>query len=183
MRLLVVEKDVDVQQKWLEAVQPHWSGKIEQVDSNEDALSRLRSPYFFPVMVCLADRETILQARDRGIQRFVIRPCEPAQLIHEINQHVLDGTQENTRDAQVQLQVMYHTLNSLCHGPITHRQLQWLKQRCTGNHLHMARIAIDQIIRYMDRPNHKTAEIKNALMEISLQVQQRVDRVLGPQYA
>jgi hypothetical protein len=47
----------------------------------------------------------------------------------------------------------------------------------------MARIAIDQIIRYMDRPNHKTAEIKNALMEISLQVQQRVDRVLGPQYA
>jgi len=48
MRLLVVEKDVDVQQKWLEAVQPHWSGQIEQVDSNEDALSRLRSPYFFP---------------------------------------------------------------------------------------------------------------------------------------
>ena len=183
MRILDVEKEVSIQENWVKAVQPHWPGSIEFVDSNEDALARLKTPYFFPVMVCRADRSTILKARERGVQRFVIRPCEPPKLIEEISQGIFGCTHGTSRDAQVQLQVMFHTLNSLCHGTVTHRQLQWLQQRCTGTHLQPARIAIDQILRYRDRPSHKTAEIKNALMELSTQIQLHVDRVLALQYA
>lgn len=183
MRLLLVDHEVSVENKWIEAIQPHWPGVIERLENNQQALERLNSPYFFPLMVCRADRDTILSARSRGVQRFVIAPCETLQIIEEINTNILELVSPQGRDAQVQLQVMHNTLNSLCHGPVTHRQLQWLKQRCTGVHLQLACAAIDQVLRYMDEPNHKAAEIKNALLELSEQVQFRVDRVLLTQYA
>jgi|GEM_PF-2248103 len=183
MRLLVVDHEAAIEDKWIDAIQPHWPGAIERIESNQQALERLSGPCFFPVMVCRADRDTILCARSRGVQRFVIWPCEPVQVIEEINANVLGLAKTQGQEAQVQLQVMHHTLNSLCHGPVTHRQLQWLKQRCTGVHLQLVCAAIDQILRYMDQPNHKAAEIKNALLDLSLQVQFRVDGVLSPQYA
>lgn len=183
MRLLLVDHDVSMEKQWIEAIQPHWPGVIERLRNNQQALDRLSSPYFFPLMVCRADRDTILHARSRGVQRFVIAPCETVQVIEEINTNILGLANPQDRDAQVQLHVMHNTLNSLCHGPVTHRQLQWLKQRCTGVHLQLACAAIDQVLRYMDEPNHKAAEIKSALLELSQQVQFRVDRVLLTQYA
>jgi S-adenosylmethionine synthetase len=183
MRLLVVDHEVSTENRWIEAIQPHWPGVIEQLENNQQALERLAGPYFFPIMVCRADRDTILSARSRGVQRFVIAPCEAVQVIEEINTNILGLANSQGREAQVQLQVMHNTLNSLCHGPVTHRQLQWLKQRCTGVHLQLACAAIDQVLRYMDEPNHKAAEIKNALLELSQQVQFRVDRVLQAHYA
>ncbi|WP_334118409.1 hypothetical protein [Limnobacter sp.] len=183
MRLLVVDHEASTENKWIEAIQPHWPGVIERLENNQKALERLRSPYFFPLMVCRADRDTILCARSRGVQRFVITPCETVQVLEEINANILGLANPQGRDDQVQLHVMHNTLNSLCHGPVTHRQLQWLKQRCTGTHMQLACAAIDQVLRYMDEPNHKAAEIKNALLELSQQVQFRVDRVLLTQYA
>jgi hypothetical protein len=183
MRLLVVMNNGAVKHSWLDSIRPHWPGSVELCQTNAEALNRLNSPYFFPLMVCQADRDTILKARSRGVQRFVILPCDAVQLLQEIRLHVLDSSRGEGRDAQVQLHVMNQTLNSLCHGPVTHSQLQWLKQRCTGVHLQLACAAIDQVLRYMDRPNSKPAEIKNALLELSGQVQYRVDRVLAMQYA
>ena len=183
MRLLVVMNNDAVKHSWVDSIRPHWPGLIELCESNVQALDRLKSPYFFPLMACQADRETILKARGHGVQRVVILPCDAAQLVQEINSNVLGFSKSHGREGQVQLHVMNHTLNSLCHGPMTHSQLQWLKQRCTGEHLQLACAAIDQVMRYMDQPNPKTAEIKSALLELSGQVQYRVDRVLSPQYA
>lgn len=183
MRLLLVMNEGAVKQSWVDSIRPHWPGKVELCQTNSEAFHLLNSPYFFPLMVCQADKETILQARNFGVQRFVIVPCDAAQLVHEINSNVLGLSKPQCREAQVQLHVMNQTLNSLCHGPVTHSQLQWLKQRCAGDHLLLARAAIDQVLRYMDRPNPKPAEIKNALLELSGQVQYRVDRVLSLQYA
>jgi response regulator RpfG family c-di-GMP phosphodiesterase len=183
MRLLVVLNNGTVKHSWVDSIRPHWPGLIEVCETNAEALARLNSPYFFPLMACQADRETILQARSRGVQRFVILPCDATQLVQEINSNILGLSKAQGRDAQVQLHVMNQTLNSLCHGPVTHSQLQWLKQRCTGEHLQLACAAIDQVLRYMDQPNPRTAEIKNALLELSGQVQYRVDRVLSLQYA
>lgn len=184
MRMLVVENDAEIQDKWCAAIQPHWPGGIiERVENNQQAIERLDSPYFFPLMLCRADRETILAARERGVQRFVILPCDALQVIDEINAQFAVVSSVKGREAQVQLQVMHHTLNSLCHGPVTHRQLQWLRQRCTGAHMALACAAIDQIVRYMDQPNHKMTEIKNALLDLSRQVQCGVDGVRAPQYA
>lgn len=183
MRLLVVMNEGAVNHSWVDSIRPHWPGTVELCQTNTEALHLLNSPYFFPLMACQADKETILQARNCGVQRFVILPCDAAQLVQEINANVLGLSRAQGREAQVQLHVMNQTLNSLCHGPVTHSQLQWLKQRCTGDHLLLARAAIDQVLRYMDRPNPKTAEIKNALLELSSQVQYRVDRVLSLQYA
>lgn len=184
MRMLVVENDAEIQDKWCAAIQPHWPGGIiERVETNQQAIERLDSPYFFPLMLCRADRETILAARERGVQRFVILPCDPVQVIDEINTHFKDVANVKGLDAQVQLRVMHHTLNSLCHGPVTHRQLQWLRQRCTGAHMALACAAIDQLTRYMDQPNHKMTEIKNALHDLSRQVQCGEGAALAPQYA
>lgn len=183
MRLLLVESDVSQQEKWLESVQPHWTGVIEFAYTSEAALQRLNTPFFFPVMVCEADREIILLARARGVQRFVMKPCEPSQLIEQVNDGLLQESLIQSTEAAVQLQVMLHTLNSLCHSSVTHRQLQWLKQRCMEVQLGMACIAIDNIIRYMDKPGHKNAEVKNALFDLSRHVQQLVDRIQSMQYA
>lgn len=184
MRMLVVESGADIQDKWCAAIQPHWPGGIiERVENNQQALERLKSPYFFPLMLCRADRQTILAARERGVQRFVILPCDASQVIEEINSIFLGLSGAKNREAQVQLYVMYQTLNSLCHGPVTHRQLQWLKQRCTGAHMALACAAIDQVLRYMDQPRHKMTDIKDALLDLSRQVQCGVDGALAPQYA
>lgn len=184
MRMLVVDTEAGIEDKWYAAIQPHWpGGLIDRVENNQQALDQLNGPYFFPLMVCRADRETILAARNRNVKRVMILPCDVSQVVEEINSNFSGTGARHGRDAQVQLHVMYQTLNSLCHGPVTHRQLQWLKQRCSGQHLVLACAAIDQILRYMDRPGHKTAEIKNALLELSGQVQCGIDGMLSPQYA
>ena len=81
MRMLVVDSDASLENQWIDAIQPHWPGVIEFVQTNQEALGRLKSPYFFAMMVSRADRETILEARARGVQRFVIAPCETAARI------------------------------------------------------------------------------------------------------
>lgn len=183
MRLLLVTNEGSIKYSWIDSIRPHWPGVVQLCETNAEALQILNSPYFFPLMACQADRETILQARSRGVQRFIILPCDADQLVQEINANILGLNMQQDREAQVQLHVMNQTLNSLCHGPVTHSQLEWLKRRCTGDHLLLARGAIDQVLRYMDQPNPKTAEIKRALLELSGQVQYRVDRVLSLQYA
>lgn len=183
MRLLVVEKDESARAKWLNVVKPHWAGEIELVDGIHDVSLRLKSPYFFPLLVCPPDKDLVLRARQCGVQRILISPCEPLDVIDEISVLLNCTPASKSREAQVQLQVLHHTLNGMCHGTVTYRQLTWLKQRCSGEHLELSRLAIDQALRYMDRPNYKTLEIKHALLELSDQVQLNVDRVMALQYA